>query len=98
MKQNPLGHTIAKILEKPVLSQVSAYLSSHNLYNTRQSAYCPGHRTETALLRVVDDMFLSIDKGNISVLALIDFSSAFDMIDHAILVRHAVFGYTDAVL
>ena len=56
---------IAKILEKLVLSQVSAYLNSHNLYNTCQSAYRPGHRTETALLKVVDDLFLSPNKGNI---------------------------------
>ena len=61
---------IAKILEKLVLSQVSSYLNSHNLYNTCQSAYRPGHSTETALLKVVNDLFLSLNKGNISVLAL----------------------------
>ena len=78
---------IAKILEKLVLSQVSSYLNSHILYNTCQSAYLPGHSTETALLKVVNDMFLSLNKGNISVLALLDFSSAFDTIDHTILVE-----------
>ena len=46
-----------------------------------QSAYRPGHSTETALLKVVNDLFLSLNKGNISVLALLDFSSAFDTID-----------------
>ena len=91
---------IAKILEKLVLSQVSSYLNSHNLYNTCQSAYRPGHSTETALLKVVNDLFLSLDKGNISVLALLDFSSAFYTIDHPILVHrlHTDFGFTDTVL
>ena len=91
---------IAKILEKLVLSQVSSYLNSHNLYNTCQSAYRPGHSTEAALLKVVNDLFLSLDKGNISVLALIDFSSAFDTIDHPILVHrlYTDFGFTDTVL
>ena len=91
---------IAKILEKIVLSQVSSYLNSHNLYNTCQSEYRPGHCTETALLKVVNDLFLSLNKGNISVLALLDFSSAFDTIDHTILVHrlHTDFGFTDAVL
>ena len=91
---------IAKILEKHVLSQVSSYLCSHNLYNTCQSAYRPGHSTETALLKVVNDLFLSLNKGNISVLALLDFSSAFDTIDHPILVHrlHTDFGFTDTVL
>ena len=91
---------IAKILEKLVLSQVSSYLNSHNLHNTCQSTYRPGHCTETALLKVVNDLFLSLNKGNISVLALHDFSSAFDTIYHPILVHrlHADFGYTDTVL
>ena len=91
---------IAKILEKLVLSQVSSYLNSHNLYNTCQSAYRPGHSSETALLKVVDDLFLSLNKGNISVLALLDFSSAFDTIDYTILVHrlHTDFGFTDTVL
>ena len=37
------------------------------------------------------------NKGNISVLALLDFSSAFDTIDHTILVHrlHTDFGFTD---
>ena len=78
---------IAKILGKLVFSQASAYLNSHNLYNTCQSAYRQGHSTETALLKVVDDLFLSLSKGNVSVLSLLDFSPAFDTIDHPILVH-----------
>ena len=91
---------IANILEKLVLSQVFSYLNSHNLYNTCQSAYLPGHSTETALLKVVNDISLSLSKGSISVLALLDFSSAFDIIDHSILVHrpHTYFGFTDTVL
>ena len=86
--------------EKLVLSYVSSYLSSHNLCNIYQSAYRPGHSTEAALLKVVDDLFISPIKSNISVLALLDFSSAFDTIDHPILVHHhnTDFGFTDTVL
>ena len=101
-KYRPISNLwfIAKIQEQLVLSQVSAYLNSHNLYNTCQSAYRPGHSAETALLKVANDLFLSLNKGNISVIALIDFSSAFDTIDHHILVHclHTDFGFTDAVL
>ena len=45
-------------------------------------------------------MFLSLDIGNIYVLALLVFSSAFDTIDHPILVHrlHTDFGFTDTVL
>ena len=90
---------IAKIQEKLVLSQVSSYLSSHKFYNTCQSAYRPGHSTESALLKVVFDLFLSLYKGNIYVLALLD-SSSFDTINHPILVHclHTDFGFYDFVL
>ena len=90
----------AKILNKLVLSQDSSYLNSHNPYNACQSAYRPGNSTETALLKVVNDLFLSFSKGNISVLALLDISSAFDTIDNPIHVHrlHTDFGFTDAVL
>ena len=86
--------------KKLVLSQISSYLKSRNLCNTCQSAYRPGHSTEAALLKVVDDLLLSLNKGNISVLALLDFSSAFDTIDHFILVHrlHTDFGFTDTAL
>ena len=91
---------IFKILEKFDLSQVSSYINSHNPFNTCQSAHHPGHSTETALLKVVDDLFHSLSKGNISVLALLDFSSAFDAIDHPILVHrlHTDFGFIATVL
>ena len=91
---------IANILEKLVLSQVSSYLNPHNLHSASQSPYVPGHCTETALVKVVDDLFLSLNNGNIYVIALLHFSSAFDTIDHPILVHrlHTDFGFTDAVL
>ena len=91
---------IAKIQEKLVLSQVSSYLNSHNLYNACQSAYRPGYSSVTALLKVANDLLFSLDKSSIYVLALLEFSSAFDTIDHLIHIHrlHTDFGFTDAVL
>ena len=50
-----------------------------------QSAYKANHSTETALLRVYNDMLFSIDHGGGGILVLLDLSSAFDTIDHAML-------------
>ena len=91
---------IANILEKLVLSKVSSYVNSHILCYAYQSAFRPGRSTETAHLEVVNDLFLSLSKGSISLLALLDFSSAFDTIDHLILVHrlHTDLGYSYTVL
>ena len=83
-----------------ITTTTTSYLNSHNLCNTCQSAYRPSHSTETALLKVANDLFLSLNIGNIFVLALLDSSSAFDTVDHPILVHrlHADLGFTDAIL
>ena len=83
------------------LSQVSSYLNSHNLYNTCQSAYRPGHSTETALLKVVYDLFFSLNKGNISALACLTFLQHLTQLIILSLYTypctHTDFGFTDSV-
>ena len=56
-----------------------------DIKNHIQSAYKANHSTETALLRVYNDMLFSIDQGGGGILVLLDLSSAFDTIDHAML-------------
>ena len=75
---------ISKILEKAVSSQLKVYLHENGLYSDMQSAYRQFHSTETAMLRVVNDLLLALDKGNEAVLILLDYSAAFDTITHSI--------------
>ena len=85
---------LSKVIEKVVLSQLLEHLSANDLMDTFQSAYRGCHSTETALLRILNDLLLALDDGKVSVLALLDLSSAFDTIDHGTLIDrlHSVFG------
>ena len=91
---------ISKILEKVILKQVSRHLEKNNLYIDLQSAYRKGHSTETALVRIINDLLLVLDKGGTSALALLDLSAAFDTVDHNLLVRrlHESFGISGSAL
>ena len=75
---------VSKIIEKAAMSQVSGYSVFHNLLTKFQSAYRTLHSTETALLRVQNDILTSLDAGKGVILCLLDLSAAFDTIDHEI--------------
>ena len=78
---------LSKILEKVVLSQLKGHLLNYNLLDSHQSAYREFHNTETALLKVHNDLLCAADKNCISILALLNLSAAFDTIDHYILIH-----------
>ena len=47
-----------------------------------QSAYRKFHSTETALLKLTNDIFENLDFGKITILTTLDMSAAFDTLDH----------------
>ena len=58
---------------------------NHLSVNDVQSAYKQIHSSETALLKVHNDIALNIDTGKVTVLTLLDLSAAFDTIDYSVL-------------
>ena len=70
------------------------------IMDTFQIAYWAHHSTETALLRLYNDVMFNFDRGHGTLLVLVDLSVAFDTIDHQIIchiVEHSL-GITDSVL
>ena len=76
---------LSRVIQKTVLRQFFAYLNSHGQLCPSQSAYHPFHSTETALLKITNDILRALDNGDEAVMTLLGLSSAFDTIDHYIL-------------
>ena len=55
-----------------------------------QSAYWRHHSTETALLSVQNDILLNMNKQLVTLLVMLDLSSAFDTIDHTVQYRSEI--------
>ena len=58
-----------------------------------QSAYRKSHSTETALLRIADDIFTGFDDHKSTILVALDQSAAFDCIDHDTLIRRLEYSF-----
>ena len=78
-------HFLSKVMERIVDNCISAYLENNGLDEIFQSGFKKGHGVETALLKILNDIYINRDKKQYSILCLIDLSAAFDTIDHNIL-------------
>ena len=76
---------VSKCIEKVVATQLDQHITSNNLDEPMQSAFKKHHSTETALIKVQNDILQAIDNQNSVILLLLDISAAFDTIDHEIL-------------
>ena len=66
-------------------NQLDSYINKEGLSNLNQSAYKRLYSTETALLKIQNDIAALMDSGKAVALTLLDLSAAFDAIDHTIL-------------
>jgi hypothetical protein len=78
---------ISKFLERVIYNRLSTHIDCFQTYSPFQSAYRRCHSTETALLRIQNDILCAIDKQKVTALVLLDLSAAFDTIDHSILLH-----------
>jgi hypothetical protein len=78
---------VSKLVERVIHRQLSNYVEMHKLLPPTQSGFRRLHSTETAVLKVYNDIALALDAGFVTALLLLDFSAAFDCVDHAILLQ-----------
>ena len=91
---------LSKLTEKAVAQQAVSHVITHGLLPVLQSAYRPLHSTETALLRVRNDILLNMNKQQVTLLVFLDLSAAFNTIDHSVLLRRleTQFSFTGTAL
>lgn len=78
---------LSKVWEVLAKDQVSEFPSCNNAMSVYQSGFRKGHSTITSLLDVTESIRSYIDGDEAAILLLLDFSKAFDTIDHATLCR-----------
>ena len=89
--------TLSKVIEKVVAFQWVSYLNKYELLDPNQSAYRENHSTTTALLKIVDDILESLEDSEINIMIFLDFSKAFDTVNHRLLLEKLkILGFDDS--
>ena len=83
-----------------VSGRLNEHLIKNSMFDPLQSAYRDKHSTETALIKVHNDILSALDAGSSAILLMLDLSAAFDTIDHDILLSRLcnVYGITGDAL
>ena len=79
--------SFSKIFEKLMHQRILDFLTLDNSLFEMQYGFRPGRSCEHALLIAQSTLLDSLNRRQVSLLLLIDFSKAFDMVEHSILLK-----------
>ena len=79
--------TFSKIYEKLMHRRITEFMEANSSIFDMQYGFRSGRSCEHALLKAQSVLLDSLGKNEVSLLLLIDFSKAFDMVDHTILLE-----------
>ena len=71
-----------KILEKLMYKRLISFIQRHNLFYEKQFGFREHHSTMHAALLITDKIQRAIEEGQYSYGIFLDFSKAFDTVDH----------------
>jgi len=75
-------NTISKVLERLVLVQIVSHASTPSSFHMVHSAHRRVHLTETALLKITQDILASVDDHQSFILVTLEQLVAYDSVDH----------------
>lgn len=77
---------LSKILERVMEEQTRVFINNFNILPLKQSGFRPGFSCATALADITDDIISDRDNNKITALILLDYTKAFDFLNHEILI------------
>lgn len=75
----------SKILEKHIFNQISNFVDVHGVIPDCQSGFRKNFSTSTSLVGILNDIRVNEENDRATCVALLDFSRAFDTINHSML-------------
>jgi hypothetical protein len=80
-----LLNVLSKLFERSAFQQMNRFFSVNEVMVLDQHAYREHHSTESALIQLSDNCLRNMENGLLTGVVLLDFSAAFDLVDHDLL-------------
>lgn len=77
----------SKIMEKLMYNRLLSFVNKHAILHNYQFGFRANHSTNMALIIIVDKILQALQKGDIVIGVFLDFSKAFDTVNHDILLK-----------
>ena len=77
----------SKILEKIMYNKLYRYFTEHNILYSKQFGFQRNNSSEHAIIQLYDQICESFEQNKFTLGVFIDFSKAFDTVDHKILIE-----------
>ena len=94
-----LTSVCCKVFERMISDHIMSYLEEHNLLSSRQYGFRKSHSTEDQLLLMYGQVSKWVDSGEVVDLIYLDFSKAFYVVCHSLIVsKLRLLGFDDELV
>ena len=78
---------LSKVFERITMKQLCSFIDGRVIYSKTQLGFRKHHSTNTLLIKIRDDILNALDRGEVTIVVMTDFSKAFDTVDYFTLIR-----------
>jgi hypothetical protein len=78
---------VSKVFERAFYQRLSLFITTQNILFELQFGFREGHPTHVAVVKLLDNIIQSLDNGEYAAGIFLDFSKAFNTVNHQILLN-----------
>ena len=79
--------TVSKVFKRIFYNRLLTFIKEQQILYNMQFGFREGHSTQQAIIKLLESIIDNLDNGNYAAAIFLDFSKAFDTVNHQILLQ-----------